>query len=359
MASYFRPRRGRKATALSQNFILKRGEVFFEVPEKGVGTGIGKIKMGNGSDRYSELPYFMEQKEIDVSNTGVEFTESSKTTYNDLYKEISSGAKLSTIIGAIKKLLSNINTTISNIGSEFQAHSHDWSEVTGKPTKFTPTSHDHSWNDITGKPTKFTPTSHDHTWGDITGKPSTFAPSTHSHTWATITNKPTEFTPSTHDHTWDNITNKPSTFAPSTHDHNDNYYTETETDNLLKTKMNVTDCKILYLTKISDTVTPSLSDLVRYTSVASVTLEPGIWVLIGYVEFEANTTGARAIGFSTTKDAAASDIKCSACQSGKTKLCCSQIVNCATSTTIYLTAFQNAASNILDVISYGTALRIK
>ena len=32
MASYLRPRRGKEATAKSQNIVLKRGEVFFETP---------------------------------------------------------------------------------------------------------------------------------------------------------------------------------------------------------------------------------------------------------------------------------------------------------------------------------------
>ena len=35
MASYLRPRRGKKATAESQNIVLKRGEVFFESPGGG------------------------------------------------------------------------------------------------------------------------------------------------------------------------------------------------------------------------------------------------------------------------------------------------------------------------------------
>ena len=55
MASYLRPRRGKKATALSQNITLKAGEVFFETPTTGVGTGAGRIMMGNGSNNYTYL----------------------------------------------------------------------------------------------------------------------------------------------------------------------------------------------------------------------------------------------------------------------------------------------------------------
>ena len=57
MASYLRPRRGKKSTAISQNIILKRGEIFFEVPDDGVGTGPAKMKMGDGVTPYADLPY--------------------------------------------------------------------------------------------------------------------------------------------------------------------------------------------------------------------------------------------------------------------------------------------------------------
>jgi hypothetical protein len=63
MSSYLRPRRGKKATAIAQltsSNPLKRGEIFFEVPDDGVGTGAGKIKMGDGVTAYADLPYFSE-----------------------------------------------------------------------------------------------------------------------------------------------------------------------------------------------------------------------------------------------------------------------------------------------------------
>ena len=63
MSSYLRPRRGKKSTAIAQLTSanpLKRGEIFFEVPDDGVGTGPGKIKMGDGTTGYEDLPYFSE-----------------------------------------------------------------------------------------------------------------------------------------------------------------------------------------------------------------------------------------------------------------------------------------------------------
>ena len=54
------PRRGRRSTAISKGIILRRGEIYFEVPDTGVGTGAGKIVMGDGSTAYEDLPYFTE-----------------------------------------------------------------------------------------------------------------------------------------------------------------------------------------------------------------------------------------------------------------------------------------------------------
>ena len=63
MTVYFKPRRGKKSTAISQDIVLKNGEIFFEVPEEGVGSGKGKLKMGDGVTSYSDLPYFLEPDE--------------------------------------------------------------------------------------------------------------------------------------------------------------------------------------------------------------------------------------------------------------------------------------------------------
>ena len=110
-----------------------------------------------------------------------------------------------------------------------------WTEVSSKPSTFTPSAHDHAWSEINGKPSTFPPSSHTHlwshitdspdtanrwpSWGEVTSKPSTFAPSAHTHLWAHITDKPSTFPPSSHSHSWGSITGKPTTFAPSSHTH--------------------------------------------------------------------------------------------------------------------------------------------
>lgn len=68
MPSYLRPRRGKKTTAESENIVLKKGEAFFEYPDTGIGTGIGKIKMGDGVTSYNDLPYFLEIDNLEISN---------------------------------------------------------------------------------------------------------------------------------------------------------------------------------------------------------------------------------------------------------------------------------------------------
>jgi len=73
---------------------------------------------------------------------------------------------------------------------------------------------DVAWTEVTGKPTTFTPSTHTHLWADITDKPTTFAPSSHTHPWSEITDKPTGYTPSAHNHSWSDITSGlPWTFS--------------------------------------------------------------------------------------------------------------------------------------------------
>ena len=62
-----------------------------------------------------------------------------------------------------------------------------WTNITGKPSTFSPSSHSHSWDSITEKPTSFTPTDHDQAWSTITDKP---AQATRWPKWSEVTDKP-------------------------------------------------------------------------------------------------------------------------------------------------------------------------
>lgn len=52
-----RPRRGTKYEFSVVNPILAEGEMVIEVPESGVGTGLSKFKIGDGTSKYNDLPY--------------------------------------------------------------------------------------------------------------------------------------------------------------------------------------------------------------------------------------------------------------------------------------------------------------
>ncbi|MFN3898877.1 MAG: hypothetical protein ACK4ML_00740 [Alishewanella aestuarii] len=70
-----------------------------------------------------------------------------------------------------------------------------WDAIAGKPATATRWP---SWTEVTSKPTTFTPSAHTHAWSDITsGVPAT---ATRWPTWSEVTSKPSTFTPSAHTH---------------------------------------------------------------------------------------------------------------------------------------------------------------
>ena len=52
-----RPRRSTKARWESANPILSEGEIGFEVPDTGIGTGLISMKQGDGVTPWIDLPY--------------------------------------------------------------------------------------------------------------------------------------------------------------------------------------------------------------------------------------------------------------------------------------------------------------
>ena len=122
MANYLKPKRGRRSTAEEQNFILKRGEIFFECPETGQGTGTGRIKVGDGTTAYTSLPYFLDPDNFvsDISTSAVIFTETSETNNTTLLNRIVTGAALNTITASVKNLFVNIITDITQMKENFQ-----------------------------------------------------------------------------------------------------------------------------------------------------------------------------------------------------------------------------------------------
>ena len=68
----FRPRRSTTAEWEHYNPILLEGEMGIEVPNSGVGTGIVKIKFGDGVTRWNDLPYGLDNKAISIYGGTVE-----------------------------------------------------------------------------------------------------------------------------------------------------------------------------------------------------------------------------------------------------------------------------------------------
>ena len=121
MASFLRPRRGKKATAtstLTGTAALKRGEVFFEVPTGGVGTGKGAIKMGDGSTAYASLPYFLSMDDSPVAFTDSLAPTSAPTNNGTLLTAIAPSASLATVLTNVKKLLHNYNYQITQLNND-------------------------------------------------------------------------------------------------------------------------------------------------------------------------------------------------------------------------------------------------
>ena len=117
MVKIFRPHRGSITVLQTKNPVLAAGELVVEYPDSGVGTGIIKMKMGDGVTPWNDLPYAVDVTG-DVGGNNITFEESEKTDNTELLNEISTGNSIGSIFGAIKTLLSNLTTTLST-------HTHD------------------------------------------------------------------------------------------------------------------------------------------------------------------------------------------------------------------------------------------
>ena len=120
MSSFLRPRRGKQSTAastLTASNPLKRGEIFFEVPTGGVGTGTGKLKMGDGSTAYANLPYF-----LSMDDSVVTFTDSSASSswnsYSNYLANIKTGITLPTFFANTKNLLYQLCNKVTSINND-------------------------------------------------------------------------------------------------------------------------------------------------------------------------------------------------------------------------------------------------
>ena len=68
----FRPRRSTKTEWETYDPILLEGEMGIEVPDAGVGTGLVKIKFGDGVKRWNQLPYGLDNTAVSIDGGTVE-----------------------------------------------------------------------------------------------------------------------------------------------------------------------------------------------------------------------------------------------------------------------------------------------
>ena len=110
----FKPKRGKKATAESQNIVLQNGEIFFETPSGGAGKGAGKIKMGDGITAYTNLPYFLQDTNTTYSaSNGISL--SGTTFSNSGVRSIATGSANGTI--SVNTNGTTANVAVKGLGS--------------------------------------------------------------------------------------------------------------------------------------------------------------------------------------------------------------------------------------------------
>lgn len=116
MSKIFKPRRGRASTmaGTKASTVLAAGEFFVELPDTGVGTGPCKIKMGDGSTTYPNLPYALGDEVSDVTITADSSSSASAALAN-----VVSGKSLGQLIGSLKQACSKNADAIATLNDEY------------------------------------------------------------------------------------------------------------------------------------------------------------------------------------------------------------------------------------------------
>lgn len=96
------------------------------------------------------------------------------------------------------------------------------------------------------------------------------------------------------------------------------------------------------------------------TTIASVELTAGVWILVGKIRFSANATGVRRGNIETTSGVTAINVQVQAVTNGTTDIQVTRIADVASSATYHLNAWQNSGSQLTCAagIGYLTAVRI-
>lgn len=113
------PRRGTESVLNHLNPVLEFGEIIIEHPDEGFVTGQVRVKVGDGTTHYKDLPYA-----IDVVDTIIYYEDDEEDDKDNLLTKIKTKTKLSSLIASIKAMLVNLNSRTNKL----EAFDYDFGE---------------------------------------------------------------------------------------------------------------------------------------------------------------------------------------------------------------------------------------
>lgn len=170
--------------------VLLKGEQVFTSD----GTNANKYKVGNGTAKWSALPYAKADLSKGDVTTALGYTPPTSNTWRGIQNNLTSDSTTDSLSAAQGKVLKGLVD-----GKAASSHTHDdryytESEINTKLSGKAPSSHTHTKSQITDFPTSLpasdvsawakASTKPSYSWGEITGKPSTFTPASHTHNYA-------------------------------------------------------------------------------------------------------------------------------------------------------------------------------
>lgn len=113
----FKPRRGLASTmkGSKSSTVLSKGEFFVEYQGSEEGKCPIKIKMGDGTSTYNNLPYALG----DTSADPIEFGNNSASTSSAALSSVVSGATLADIVAGLKRAISISGDKLNNVVNIF------------------------------------------------------------------------------------------------------------------------------------------------------------------------------------------------------------------------------------------------
>ena len=116
ISKIFCMRRGLRSTMTSSkaNTVLSSGENFLEIQGSTVGKSKVKMKMGDGSTAYKDLPYVLG----DTSTDPISFKENTSTNATTALGAVTTGATLDNIVAGLKKAVSLNTQSLTELNDE-------------------------------------------------------------------------------------------------------------------------------------------------------------------------------------------------------------------------------------------------